>query len=92
MLGGGTQVFGWGSDGLFNGTVHRHLLLSRGPVRMVCFSRVTLTWSDVKLTLHHRYHSCLTVRRAPNLVQEICVHGVLLWVSSIGRAYWRVSI
>ena len=52
MVGGGTQGFGWVRGGLNSGTVHRHVLLSRGPVRMVCLSRVMLTWSTVKLTVH----------------------------------------
>ena len=52
MVGGGTQGFGWVSNGLASGNVHRPVMFSRGPVSMVCLSRVTLTWSAVKLTVH----------------------------------------
>ena len=52
MVGGGTQVFGSGGDGVVNGTVHRPVLLLCGTVRVVWFSRVTITWYAVKLTLH----------------------------------------
>ena len=52
MGGGGTQGFGIGGNGVVNGTFHEPVLLFCGPVRMVWFPIVTLTWSDVKLTLH----------------------------------------
>ena len=52
VVGGGTNGIGWSGDGLASGTVYRPILLSYGPIKMAWFSRVTLTWSAVQLTLN----------------------------------------
>ena len=65
MVGGGTQGFGWRVNGVPRGTVHRPVIFSHGLVRMVWFSRVTLTWYTAKLTLHPWSHSWLTYSRVP---------------------------